>query len=183
MNFHDTDLFLHFLVTFEQGTNGVFDRLKKYFQTKKLWRKTFSSIFSITRFFQCSILMLFIDLCSDAYLMRDRNSTRCIDFRQISTILHYTHWCNGINNIMLDVFAQRTHLLGLIRCMSRSVSKNTRDSGSSNYTGSLPNDDKASNEKTSYGKYGRKSFPPQLFCLEIFSQSVKNPIRALLESY
>ena len=79
----------------------VFDRSEKYFQTKKLWRKTFSSIFSITRFFQCSILMLFIYLGSDAYLMRDRNCTRCIDFRQISTILHYTHWCNGINNIML----------------------------------------------------------------------------------
>ena len=39
------------------------------------------------------------------------------------------------------------------------------------------------NEKTSYEKSELKSFPLQLFCLEIFFQAVKNPIRALLESY
>ena len=57
-NFDVGTSFSRFLATFEQGTNGIFDRLKKYFQTKKLERKTFSSIFFITWFSRWVLLMV-----------------------------------------------------------------------------------------------------------------------------
>ena len=86
-NFHDTTLFLRFLVTFEQGADGIVVRLKKYFQTKKLERKTFSFTFFITRFFHSSILLVLADLVSNGYLCKDRNFYRISHISAASELL------------------------------------------------------------------------------------------------
>ena len=113
-NFHDTTLFLRFLVTFEQGADGIFDRLKKYFQTKKLERKTFWFTFFITRFFHFSILLVLTDLVGNGYLCKDGNFIGFITFRLPATYFAFCSSFKWWEYHNMNVFAQRNRLLSLL---------------------------------------------------------------------